>query len=524
VSYIHVTAFEATNTGAESVASTSVAVIDNGEDPNLPAISSMSFVDEDGTSNQVLGNITFVLPTGTVANTARVVLYLATGSDEVDIVSEMFTYTVNGSTVDGQTVTFRTPTPISLQASSEQYLTHVLARTVGTSGGTNTAATHIIDRSDSLWFLAYFLKHSAAVGTSEIYYYPTAAQTADTSGEPTSGSVSLTWVLPNLSNTIYAVSEGGDGQPLSDLQSVFMYDIAIGSSTAVDMPCSLVNVINNSPDVPYGGITASDITTASSGTLTNITVTATYDSLMSCGMTASTTDALTLQGSVIVSIATFTSTSTSLGVTPQVQVRSLTTLEFDDSTHATTSDLTIQNLFTIDSISHSLQLPSRVRLYNSGFVSLRTSYSYQALTDDIYLEHAILSNEDLFYLDLERVWFTSDASPTSTVESQLTPPFTNQDQPAEPGRFRLQTQAPLIMNCQPCYMHVQSFLSSASPQKAMPDDRLEGETIVSTKAVVIDVSYEARMLASEINGVSQGVTDGVVTLVAMLGIHVLLYL
>ena len=78
--------------------------------------------------------------------------------------------------------------------------------------------------------------------------------------------------------------------------------------------------------------------------------------------------------------------------------------------------------------------------------------------DSIFVEHSIAENQHLFYLKVDKGWFSKGGSssrieidfPLATIE--------NLDQPALTGRVRLKLNIPRLLNCKPCQLHVKSIL------------------------------------------------------------------
>lgn len=517
---IHVTLFETTAAGVESENSTMLVVTDRtNADQTLPMVTTLDFVDIDGTPQIIAGNLSVRIPDGAHSTSSK--LAIGIGSSRSTPILTLFEIDV----LEYESFVNVVIPPLSLNLVGS-YLSYFIVTSVSMFPNRTTHSSFLVtDRSDPDWFLSFFLSNVGLSTEQGSRFYPAGSQTTSPAGDVVSGLTTLVWRLPRLDNSSYETLWGGDGSQLMDLSDIFWYDLAVGPvDQSRQFPCSLLNVQNQSPDVPFRGPTSASFATNVFEDSIDLSITASHETLTLCGLEAVGDEALELQGSLQLSINTFSTDSltSSIVATPQVRVFSSLKISFSDTTAAATGEFAISNLLFLSSISKSLDIPSRVRLYDDAFLTIRSTYSFRALTDELCVEHALLTHTDLFYLDLDRVWFTSQPSPDSPVRYQLPPTdvaYESVDRPHEAGRFRFRTRTPIVLNCRPCYMHIASVLSPVNKQKSLTKE--SSEKILSSKAVIIEVDYQLLKSTKNSNNACRG---GDVWLYLVLGSLSLLFL
>ncbi len=272
-----------------------------------------------------------------------------------------------------------------------------------------------------------------------------------------------------------------DNTALDDMASYFEYSISLGSETD-KTKCQL----DLTEDWPFGAPENwDDVGLMEQRSLFYIV--ADFDNLRACGFdVVESATGITLQGVVSLFLLPYQARSDSLGTTtpldaPQMTLQAQLTVVFDDSTHASISSVSVDNVVVVESISTSVTVSSAIQLYSEAFlVTLDTSLvTFTAETDSFHVEHYITSNTDNFYLQLERMWFSPGELVSDDIEFLVppaSPAYTNADSPAIPGRYRFDMTVPYLMNCKPCYMHLVSSLSAVTDKALGDEDAVDAGT------------------------------------------------
>jgi hypothetical protein len=538
--YVHITAYEMSGGGAESKKTLTYEVVDVIVDspPSIPIQTDLAFFDMSGTGRVISGKIEWKLDASldystvdqfevylhsatTFASTADLGTFVGSfkmpNSFDASTLFSMYLGTFDNELGSEQGDPVQSY-PLDVGSTHMDYLI-IISRTapntdnaaLGSIPSTEGAYLFVPDRVDTYYFIEHLAENTGSCPSSfcpggdpsaSVLYWPFAES------ESVEGSVTIYWLAPHLDSVIYDVDATLnprlaavlDNTALDDMSPFFSYSVSLGSSTENEL-CKMSESATWPFNAPSDWVSVPDLTQRSL-----FYIASDYKNLKACGFVdTETTQGIAVEGYVTLNLlaaADRTDSHGSLTPTnaPQLTMQARISVTFEDTTHATVASVTVTNVVTVDAIAASVSVGSLVSLYSEAFlVTVDPQLKvFTAGDDKFYVQHSLTSNAEDFYMQLERMWFSPGYLLTDAIEFMVptsSEAFTNVDQPAVPGRYRLQMEVPYLLNCKPCYMHLVSSLSIASSQKGLPDSSAP-KFARSTFQVFVDLPDEASDSAS----------------------------
>jgi hypothetical protein len=544
--YIHVTAYETAGLGAETRTTATHAVIDVQRDDAATIVvpesgGSIGFYDKDGSNRVIQGVIDFFVDSGNYSDIGTFEVYLheyPTFEDSSELGPRVASVINPGNLTTTDRVTiwlqtfdnvYATPdadpgVPTALDVGDKHY-SHllVLSRTasdinedgveLGEVLSASAAAVEIDDRVDSYYFLNHLSSNTGGCPagfcpggspTAGSMYWPFAEQ-----AEGSSGEVTIYWLTASLDHTLYELDDSAsaraiellDNTALDDMSALFTYSVALGGVT--DDPACVLSATATWPHgAPDNWQTIADMTNRELFYLQTD-----YAGLLACGFTEATTKAdISLEGMLTLTLNSVARTdavgSTTSPTEAEITIQAGVAVTFSDETHAVIGSVSVDNvLVVLDSVSADVTVMSEVSFYEEAFLAPLDASTkvFIAGTDQFHVEHSLTTNEDSFYIDLQRMWFSSGGALSNSVEylvPQSDQAYANVDSPALPGRFRSITDVPYLMNCKPCFLHVVSSIDNDAPVTKSLSDKESPDSTTSAHEVFVDSSVATEFTPS----------------------------